>query len=619
MTDEHELNSEEDLAEEPRPSGKRQVLAGFEIISRVGRGGMGTVYKARQISMDRVIALKILAPHLTKSKTFIKRFFKEARAAAKLNHPNIVQGIDAGEADGYYYFAMEFVDGETVHRIITRETVMEEKRALRIALDVARGLDHAFSFGLVHRDVKPGNIMVAKDRTTKLCDLGLAIEVDDEVATKKRRFAVGTPYYLAPEVAQGLSSGGSASDIYSLGATLFRMLCGRPPFDGATPAEILHKHVHDPPPWPKDYNSALSQPACYVLLKMLAKTPEERYKTPSELMSDLRLALAGREPAGFSMTMPVARRAETERAEEEDAAARAELKRRGLEAFVEIRKAIDEVAKEQNVPRREVLALLRGNLDESRPETFLKYGLIGLADRNFRQARADFRTAGRMGAKVEAYIGKLDELGAPPGMVLVDGGKFLCGPPENQREEELPGFYVDIYPVTNSDYRKFVQETGAKPPPHWPKGQMPEEIADHPVVEVTYEEAAAYAAWQKKRLPTELEWEKAARGIDGNVFPWGNTFDAEKCNVKETGLGALVSVKAMPRGASPYGCVHMAGNARHWTSTVAPATKEAQGECRIVRGGSFADPADSARTFVREAMLSASRSRRCGFRCVKDL
>lgn len=599
---------------------KRQILAGFEIISRVGRGGMGTVYKARQISMDRIIALKILASHLTKSKSFVKRFFEEARAAAKLNHPNIVQGFDVGEADGYYYFAMEFVDGETVHRIITREAIMEEKHALRIALDVARALDHAFTYGLVHRDVKPGNVMVARDGVTKLCDLGLAVEMAEEAAQQKRRFAVGTPYYLAPEVASGASRGDARSDVYSLGSTLFRMVCGRVPFDGATPAEILHKHIHEPVPWPRDFNSKLSEGTCYVLIKMLAKDPSERYATPSEVMADLRLVLAGRPPgvAGGKMQIPVSHAEPADRPEE-DAAERAEAQREGLKAFLKVREAIEAVAQEQKVGKREVLGLLRGNLDESRPETFLKYGLIALANRQYHQARADFRTAERLGADISAYAGKLDLLGAPQNMALVPAGPFVCGPPENSREEELAGFYIDVYPITNAEYAKFVKEKGAPPPSHWPGGKVPEGAGDWPVVEVSWDEAAAYAAWANKRLPSELEWEKAARGIDGNAFPWGNKFDAERCNVKESGLGRPVSVTDMPKGASPYGCYHMAGNVRQWTATQAPKQKGMEGDLRIVRGGSFDDPAASARTYQREAMLRTARSRRCGFRCARDL
>jgi formylglycine-generating enzyme required for sulfatase activity len=204
-------------------------------------------------------------------------------------------------------------------------------------------------------------------------------------------------------------------------------------------------------------------------------------------------------------------------------------------------------------------------------------------------------------------------------MVLIPGGKFRYGDPDKAREEEVAGFYMDSCPVSNLEYKKFVDETGAASPATWKDGQIPEGQEDWPVVQVTWDEATAYAAWAKKRLPTEIEWEKAARGIDGRIYPWGNDFDVERCNVEESGIGRLVPVTDMPRGASPYGCLHMAGNARNWTATESPAPAGMTGDFRIVRGGSFGDPAVSARTFVREIMDRNTRSRRCGFRCAMDL
>ena len=137
------------------------IIAGFQLLKRVGRGKMGTVYRARQLSVDRIVAVKILRPRFAQNRGFIARFKDEARAAAKLNHPNIVQAIDAGEEDGHYYFAMEFVDGETLHRLMLREGVLEEKQALKIMRDVGRALGHAQPHNIVHRDIKPGNIMIS--------------------------------------------------------------------------------------------------------------------------------------------------------------------------------------------------------------------------------------------------------------------------------------------------------------------------------------------------------------------------------------------------------------------------------------------------------------------------
>ena len=273
-----------DKPEEAAPNGElakaTPVIAGFQLLKRVGSGGMGTVYRAKQLSVDRIVAVKILKPNLARDERFLSRFKEEAKAAAALNHPNIVQAIDAGEDGGYYYFAMEYVDGETLHRLMLREGLMDEKLALKTALDVAHALGHAHLRHIVHRDIKPGNIMLSNEGLTKLCDLGLARLRAEEEDTGDRGPAIGTPYYISPEQAQGYVDVDTRSDIYSLGATLFRALAGRPAFDAPTRAEILEKHCHAPLPWPKDLNPGLSENTCYLIAKMMAKKPEERLPDP---------------------------------------------------------------------------------------------------------------------------------------------------------------------------------------------------------------------------------------------------------------------------------------------------------------------------------------------------
>jgi len=161
------------MPKEDRPSSR--VLGGFEVLDLVGQGGMGSVYLARQISMDRLVALKILAPQLAKDKKFLERFFREARMSAMLNSVHIVQGIDVGEAEGFYYFAMEYVEGPTLAEILRERGRLSEQDALRVVLQVATGLEHAHDRGLVHRDIKPSNIIFStKDKVVKLADLGLA-------------------------------------------------------------------------------------------------------------------------------------------------------------------------------------------------------------------------------------------------------------------------------------------------------------------------------------------------------------------------------------------------------------------------------------------------------------
>ena len=336
-----------------RRSRKRApIIAGFQLLKRVGSGGMGTVYRAKQLSVDRIVAVKILKPNLARDRKFLERFKEEAKAAAKLNHPNIVQAIDAGEAEGYFYFAMEFVDGETMHRLMLREGLIDEKKGVQIALDTAHALSHAHLHGIVHRDVKPGNIMISKEGLTKLCDLGLAQLREEEADnTGGRGPAVGTPYYISPEQAQGYKNVDCRSDIYSLGATLYRALAGRPAFDAPTRAEILEKHVHAPLPWPKDHNPALSDTICYIIAKMMMKKPEERYQTPDELAEDLERLKRGEPPKTATMDLGISpsKLTEKERAAVAMTAARIRRKREAIEQLKEVRAMIDHVAAEQAI------------------------------------------------------------------------------------------------------------------------------------------------------------------------------------------------------------------------------------------------------------------------------
>jgi len=610
----------EDRSKENGLEKRAPVIAGFRLLKRVGRGGMGTVYRARQLSVDRIVAVKILRPRLAQSRAFIKRFKEEAWAAAKLNHPNIVQAIDAGEKGGYYYFAMEFVDGETLHRLMLREGVIEEERALRIARDVARALAHAQQHNIVHRDIKPGNIMISSDGVTKLCDLGLAQYQPEDEGGTRRGAAVGTPYYISPEQARGELDVDGRSDIYSLGATLYRAVVGRPAFNAPTPAEILSQHIKAPLPWPQDHNPELGENICYVIAKMMAKKPQERYQSADELGEDIDRVLLGEAPKSsvVQLEVPPARLSREERAAKALTTARIRRKKEAVQQFAEIREIIDRVAAEQSMPPHAVVRLLRGNLDESQAETFLKYGVILLAERRFPLARAEFRRAAKLGADVSEFMDKLDALGAPPGMVYVPGGEFISGAPDKTKTLKLPAFYIDANLVTNRKYHDYMRATGAPAPGHWLDRNIPQGMEDHPVVNVTWDEAKAYAEWAGKRLPTIAEWEKAARGSDGQRYPWGNEFDPLRCNTRESGIGGLTVSARYRRSASPYGCHDMIGNVVQWCENGGDVPGE-NVTGRAVCGVSWQDSGEDTGCWHIEFRKQRRRSRKCGFRCAKNV
>ena len=274
-----------------------QQIPGFQIISRVGQGAMAVVFKAKQLSLDRIVAIKVLPKRLSENPEFVERFYREGRAAARLNHSNIVQAFDVGESGGYHYFVMEYIDGQTVYDILTPTRAIDEKEAIRIILQTARALEHAHDMSLIHRDVKPKNLMLTKARDVKLADMGLAREIGDyATATAEAGRAYGTPYYISPEQIRGDINIDARADIYGLGATFYHMVTGRVPFDGTTPSAVMHKHLKEPLTPADHLNKSLSSGTGEIIEVMMAKNPDDRYPTCHELISDLEAVANGEPP-----------------------------------------------------------------------------------------------------------------------------------------------------------------------------------------------------------------------------------------------------------------------------------------------------------------------------------
>jgi len=285
---------------------EKQQIAGYKLEQKLGAGSMGTVYKARQLSLDREVAIKILSPHLARKPDFVERFLREARSVARLNHPNVISGIDAGEADGVRYFVMEYASGMTIGELLNRGGAMDERRTMRIAQQIARALEHAHQAGLVHRDVKPDNILITKDGVAKLCDLGLAKDSPEEGRS------LGTPAYISPEQAEGLIDVDIRSDLYSFGCTLFHMLAGRVPFEGNAKVAMV-KHLTEAPPSLKELDPSLSDGIVAVVEQLMQKDADDRYASPRELSGALEALEKGAEetagaPSGPSASSPRKRR-----------------------------------------------------------------------------------------------------------------------------------------------------------------------------------------------------------------------------------------------------------------------------------------------------------------------
>ncbi len=272
-------------------------ISGYKIIGKLGAGAMATVYKAKQVSLDRMVALKKLPEKFSQNPQFIERFFAEGRAAASLNHPNIVQAFDVGNEGDIYYFVMEYVDGRTVHEDIVEHKRFKEQLAVEIIIQVAEALEHAHEMGLIHRDVKPKNIMITKEGVVKLADMGLARAMSDvEAAEAEAGRAFGTPYYISPEQIRGEKEIGPPADIYSLGTTLYHMVTGAVPFEGKSPSAVMHKHLKSELIPPDHVNPKLSAGISEVIEMMMAKKVRHRYKNCSDLLVDLRALKDGDVP-----------------------------------------------------------------------------------------------------------------------------------------------------------------------------------------------------------------------------------------------------------------------------------------------------------------------------------
>jgi len=280
-------------------------IAGYRLTERIARGGMGSVYKAVQESIDRTVAVKLLGAKYASDSVFVERFLREARAAARLNHPNIVQAIDVGRADGHYYFVMEYVEGPTLAALLKERGTIAPAEAVEIVKHVARGLENAGRMNMLHLDVKPANILVAPNGLAKLGDFGLARHVEDEDAIyAAKKVVFGTPCYMSPEQIMGAGDLDGRSDIWSLGVTFYEIVAGKTPFAGPDQKTILRSVLADKTPPAHEANPAVPEHVSRVIAKMMAHDRKDRYSDPGTLLVDLD-ALARNEPPPIALQLPM--------------------------------------------------------------------------------------------------------------------------------------------------------------------------------------------------------------------------------------------------------------------------------------------------------------------------
>lgn len=597
---------------------------------------MATVYKAYDPRLEREVAIKVIRLEAFPPEDvdmLLKRFEREAKALGKLSHPNIVGVIDYGEHEGSPYLVMVYVPGGTLRERLGEP--MNWREAVRLVLPIARALEYVHERGIINRDVKPSNVLMTEDGQPMLSDFGLAklFEKDKEAThLTSSGTGIGTPDYMAPEQWTGEPT--AQSDLYSLGVMLYEMITGYRPYTADTPAGILLKQATEALPLPKSYIPDLPQGVESVLLKALAKDPSDRYPNVRSLTSELENLLAGR-PVDATNTHPQVLRDHMT----------------GRVHKPEVRPA-------------------------SRPLPLILGGLAVLA--LLVVAGGIFLFGGQLGlfpAPTATSTATLPPTTVPPTETLlpftdtpqptslptetlaptftpfpeetrdarnvlmrfIPGGEFTMGSDTGEANSRpsnkviVAPFYIDKFEVTNEMYdacvyarecRRPLQSGSATRPSYYESSVF----ANYPVIYVDWKMAKTYCEWRGARLPTEAEWEFAARGTDSRSYPWGEKVDCSFANAAGC-IGDTAPVDQYTTGQSPYGVFGMAGNVWEWTSSLfdfypydaadgrEDLTKPGE---RMARGGSwhtFGGNGGNVRTDIRLKLDPAYYGAYVGFRC----
>ena len=543
-------------------------------------GGMSHVYRARDTVIGRTVAVKILTEAGCQDAEAKARFLAEARMAGNIAHDNVISIYDFGEDDQQRPFmVMEFLRGEDLRQAIKNNRTGDLTGKLKIALQVARALGYIHTQKIIHRDIKPENIHVTASGVVKLMDFGIA--KTEGLAMTRAGYVLGTPYYMAPEQVTGQNITDQV-DVYSFGVLLFELLSGVKPITGDTVERIFYSILNEPIDLGPLYKAGVPQSACELVAVCTAKDPAAR-------------------PQGFA---PVC-------------------------------EALDRLIADSSAPTIPMRASGTGTPAVAEPEPahsrLRKWLLPGLAAAIVLLAAGLYLSLGPS----HKVVAKKDTGGAktvvldpviltPTGeMELVPAGPFKCG--KDNETVTLPAFYIDKTEVTNQAYLEFHKAQGQPLPP-----DFPEDKPDFPVVNVSIVDAHAFAKWAGKRLPTAQEWEKAARGADGHLLPWGDNPDRARCNVGSKGLRPATD---FPDGASPYGALNMVGNAWELVEQKLTPSPEAMEHFRgmgmkpppqadepwyMIRGLSFGMPmaTEAARDYATVPARWTAAD--LGFRCAKD-
>lgn len=613
-----------------RGRGKSLVVGPYRVLDLLGEGGMGRVFRALHTRLGREVALKVIRREKLANPLTVRRFRQEIQAVAQLSHPNVVMAFDADEAGGDHYLAMEYVDGTDLTKLVRDRGPLPVPVACDYVRQAALGLHHAFERGLVHRDVKPSNMIAAKTGQVKVLDLGLAMlneapGGEDAARVTQEGFVIGTPDFLAPEQAQNPLHVDTRADIYALGATLYYLLTGKVPYEGSNPTEKLMKHVSDPPPSLLRRLPNAPPQLDQLIQWMMAKDPKARPQTPMQAAG----ALAQFVPGAAANPYPPP----------------ASYPPAGLPIG-----PIDPSGSSQifRLPQSEAPARVRERIQGGGSRAALFIGIVAAV------------LVGVLGYCLYRFTLMPDpapepEYANPLGMkfVLVKPGEFLMGSPETEPgrgPEEGPvgkvaidhPYFIGTTEVTSGQYQQIMGKS-----PAWTAGRV-RGGTEWPVETVSWLEAQEFCkklnerdrgrrrGWDY-RLPTEAEWEYACRAGTDTAFAHGAELLPEHGETVQQPKNELPEDEGKPKptempskvGASrpnAFGLFDMHGNVSEWcqdyyergypegvrTNPAGPAT----GDLRSVRGGAFDEPATRARSAARRGMQPELRDRGVGFRVV---
>lgn len=649
----------------------------YRIEERVGEGGMGTVYRATHIHMDHIVAVKVLHSVFGSDPLVLERFRREARAAAQIHHHNAILVTDFGViADNRVaYLVMEFLAGIDLRKKIKQDRQLGYKETFLIVRQVAAALHAAHTRGIIHRDLKPDNIWLVRtddgSDIVKVLDFGIAkIKSSADMATLTQEgMVIGTPFYMSPEQCKGEELD-PRSDIYSLGVILYEMLTGQLPFQAETAVGVAIKQVTEPPPSLRLFRPDIPGPVEAVVLRALEKDREQRQGSVIELVREFEQALSASrielkplemstpgspfgvlpavpissEGEGYATTETTLRQAETTPLKEGGAATAfgqpppltSPLRDKPAEGHVQSIRDEFNVRKPtfENSISPERMFSSSPSMRERITPFFGKHWKILIAALVVTGAIATAVLAilliGPKDAPTGLEAGPVQPT-PPAGMVFVKGNTFRMGSDDAKGDYQskpthmvtVQDFFLDATEVTNEDYQRFVSEKNYKPPPHWKNAAYPPGTARLPVINVSWLDAKAYAEWAGKRLPTEAEWEYAARGATATLYPWGNDWSSKYANLRESDHKAPVAVGSYQEGRSWCGAVDMVGNISEWVADSMypyPGSRLSRDpRYNMHRGGSFNNSKDELLMTNRGYEAPGRKLPTLGFRCARNV